>query len=394
MGGMRAVSLFCGALLLTSSLHAAPPQLQRRAVITIAPSPEWVFTKPAITSNGEDFILVRMEANVLRWWRISPSGVLRDSVPGELRLPFFERFPTPYAFSNGRDFLVVWARENARDRSSVEFVRLDSNGSALDQAPVVIGGSTWRSIDGPLSFSVASDGSNYLVVWQDGPELRGSFIRPDGTVSPLPAALAPLAPAFDVEYVAPDYVLVTSEDTELDHPVESEPGCTIPIGPPPIARNLFARAITPEGQVSGSWRLTVDRRTHVAPGIVATAPAMTVFFESRGCRRDQRFRTVHSLQSEPAPGQVIEARPLSSTNPGFVTDLAGFALAAYSVDGDIEAVLLDPAAPGTPATISLVNDPAVVEHVEGVASAGRSLAVVYGRSVAVFTLPRARSIRR
>src|SRR5512144_1080434 len=91
---------------------------------------------------------------------------------------------TGYAVAwDGTNYLVVWADVRGTTGSDVRAARVSPAGTVVDAAPIVVSAATGDQV----LPSVAFDGTNYLVVWQDHRDpgdksIRAARVSPAGTV--------------------------------------------------------------------------------------------------------------------------------------------------------------------------------------------------------------------
>ncbi|MHA7630440.1 Ig-like domain-containing protein [Corallococcus sp. M7] len=143
---------------------------------------------PSVTSNGTVYFVAWSSSSGLRGTRVSSTGAIQD--PAGLPLATSPREPNNAAVaSNGTDFLVVWEDARYNGVGGIHGVRVSSAGTVLDpQGLVLASGSRtqWEP-------SVASNGTDYLVVWRDdsspqgGDNLFGTRVTGTGTVLDAPA---------------------------------------------------------------------------------------------------------------------------------------------------------------------------------------------------------------
>ena len=84
---------------------------------------------------------------------------------------------------DGTNWLVVW-RDHASGQHDILGARVSADGDVLDSAYIAVATDSGPQ-DNP---AVCSDGTNWLVVWQDGTTgntIRGARIAPEGTVLDL-----------------------------------------------------------------------------------------------------------------------------------------------------------------------------------------------------------------
>jgi hypothetical protein len=139
-------------------------------------------TAPAVAWNGTEFLIAWLDSRIdgedIFAARVTPGGGLLD--PDGIPIPTGHfSVGRPSVASNGSDFLVVWsdARNGDHSRSDVFGTRISSAGAVLDVLSIDI------STDGPneLLPVVAWNGTNYLVVW-DETRLVATRVNSAGTV--------------------------------------------------------------------------------------------------------------------------------------------------------------------------------------------------------------------
>jgi hypothetical protein len=117
--------------------------------------------------------------------RVIRKAFLVDTSVVYIPAPWHQRDPS-IAF-DGTNYFVVW-QDRARNRGSDIFgARVDQSGRVLDSAGIIISAATnWQ-----LGPAVAFDGTNYFVVWQDlrndstrwnGPDIYGARVSQTGVV--------------------------------------------------------------------------------------------------------------------------------------------------------------------------------------------------------------------
>lgn len=128
-----------------------------------APAP-WDRSAPALASNGKITLAVWQEKNApdydIHGARLDETGKVLDhlifaSATGDQA--------NPAVACNGTDFLVVWADQRSGTGADIYGARITAGGVVLDPQGIAI-------CTAPLNQqqpAVASDGANYLVVWQD-----------------------------------------------------------------------------------------------------------------------------------------------------------------------------------------------------------------------------------
>jgi hypothetical protein len=92
----------------------------------------------------------------------------------------------PVVGFDGTNYFVVWADRPANvsmpQDNAIYGVRISTTGVVLDSAPIAI--STRPGSSNP---GVASDGSNFLIVWQSGSDVRGARVSSAGVLLDGPA---------------------------------------------------------------------------------------------------------------------------------------------------------------------------------------------------------------
>ena len=126
----------------------------------------------------------------------------------------------PSVAFDGTNYLVVWVGLDINDRQIIHGKRISQNGTLLDESPIQV------STEQAGAPSVAFDGANYVVAWENyrlktPSDIYGARVSPDGTVldgEAVPIATSPThetAPAatagsegrvaISYERVAPEY---------------------------------------------------------------------------------------------------------------------------------------------------------------------------------------------
>ena len=141
---------------------------------------------PAIAFDGRNFLVVWEDersnpAGEIYGARISPSGVVLD--PNGIAISTNGQTYTPSVAFDGSNYLVIWTdwRNSTWD---IYGARVTPSGNVLDTSGIAISTAA-HDQDFP---KVASDGNNFLAVWQDGrdslvsEDIYGARISPSGQV--------------------------------------------------------------------------------------------------------------------------------------------------------------------------------------------------------------------
>ena len=178
---------------------------------------------PSLAFNGTDYLAVwydwRDEGTSpphIYGARVAPSGVVLDTAGIRISQSRHEQY-RPAVASDGASFLVVWTDWRSGD-GRVYGARVMSQGRVLDTAGFDIS----RAPSGAASQVLSFDGSNFLVVWNDrrnemyGGDIYGGRVSPQGiALDSGGVVIAQAANAQDLPSVAFDGVnsLVAWQDT-------------------------------------------------------------------------------------------------------------------------------------------------------------------------------------
>ena len=208
---------------------------------------------PAATSGGSNSLVVWSDgrSGVIDIYgaRFTPDGAVLD--PAGIVISTAANSQTsPAVASDGSDYLVVWADQRG-DTSDVYATRATAQGCVLDPAGIPV--STAPGFQGEPA--VTFDGTNYLVVWTDGADLYGARVSPDGTVVDTSGlalvTVAGLQTAPAVVYDGTNVLLVWA-DTRND-----------------VLGDIYAARVTSEGAVLDSAGFAVSTASNAQgnPGI-------------------------------------------------------------------------------------------------------------------------------
>jgi Bacterial Ig domain len=118
---------------------------------------------PTVAWNGENYFVAWTEAGLAQPGRtfaarVSGTGALLD--PWGIKITEASGVA---AAANGRDFLLVWSKSSPEHDVDIYATRISGEGVILDANPITVCSITNFQVNP----AVASDGTNYFVVWQD-----------------------------------------------------------------------------------------------------------------------------------------------------------------------------------------------------------------------------------
>jgi hypothetical protein len=141
---------------------------------------------PAIAFDGTNYLVVwqdeRSGSYDIYGARVNQSGVVLDSAGIPISTATYDQYYPSVAF-DGTNYLVVWQSDEPDEYYDIYGARVNQSGVVLDSAGIPISTATYDQ----YYPSVAFDGTNYLVVWQsDEPDefydIDGSRVSPAGVV--------------------------------------------------------------------------------------------------------------------------------------------------------------------------------------------------------------------
>ena len=138
---------------------------------------------PAIAFDGTNYFVVWGDGRSGSWdiygARVSPSGVVLDTAGIAISAAPGNQMNPGVAF-DGMNYLVVW-EDGRSDFPDVYAARVSAGGIVLDAAGIAV-----SPASGPkMSPAIAFDGTNYVLVWQDGrrsSDMYGARVSPSGVV--------------------------------------------------------------------------------------------------------------------------------------------------------------------------------------------------------------------
>jgi uncharacterized repeat protein (TIGR02543 family) len=182
-------------------------------------------TRPAVAANGTDYLVVWVDAGdrVTSYFdiygkRLSSAGVVLDTNRLVISDAGHDQY-WPRLASSGTDYLVVWQdfRNNAtEDGLNIYGTLVRSNGAVVSPAGVPI--CTARGVQ--FYPSVSSQGTNYLVVWEDGrnaPPTVGGLLA--GTNDIYGARISGTGVVLD-----PDGIAISTAPDRQDNPAVAASG--------------------------------------------------------------------------------------------------------------------------------------------------------------------------
>jgi len=148
-------------------------------------------SKPAVAYDGTNYLVVWEEARSGGYSK-DIYGMLIDASGKQLNEDAIaiststgsQLYPAA-AFDNDSTFLVVWQDDRSGSQSDIYGARVSTSGNVLDPPGIAISTATGRQ-----QFpSVASDGTNFLVIWGDErggsvstDDIYGTLVQPNGNV--------------------------------------------------------------------------------------------------------------------------------------------------------------------------------------------------------------------
>jgi hypothetical protein len=141
---------------------------------------------PAVASDGTDYFVVwRQEVSGrgdIYGARVTSAGIVQDTSGIALATNLVEHY-APRVASNGSNYLVVWAEDQGLTTWDVYGRRVSDAGSLLDMSSIAISAGAREQYEP----DVASDGTDYFVVWtayslNESYDIHGARVTGEGVV--------------------------------------------------------------------------------------------------------------------------------------------------------------------------------------------------------------------
>ncbi|MDO9390403.1 MAG: FlgD immunoglobulin-like domain containing protein [bacterium] len=138
---------------------------------------------PSVAFNGTNYLVAWLDYrngfySDIYGARVSTAGAVLDTF-GIAISTAANNQSSPSVSSDGTNYLVVW--QDGSFSFKIRGARVSQGGAVLDSSAIVV----YPAANNQFSPSIAFDGTNYLVVWQDGsyaPNIYGARVNQAGTV--------------------------------------------------------------------------------------------------------------------------------------------------------------------------------------------------------------------
>ncbi|MEO0071630.1 MAG: hypothetical protein ABIK39_06060 [candidate division WOR-3 bacterium] len=145
--------------------------------ISTAPDTQWF---PAVCFDGTNYLVVWNTGDIYGA-RVAPDGVVLDTVGIPISTAPREQVGPAVCF-DGTNYLVVWQDKRGGNYEDIYGARVTPDGVVLDTQGIPISTAPYYQGYPAVSF----DGTNYFVVWQDtrngNRDIYGARVAPDGVV--------------------------------------------------------------------------------------------------------------------------------------------------------------------------------------------------------------------
>ncbi len=138
----------------------------------------------SVAFNGTAYLMVwTTEAGGLRGLRISADGAVLDAAPIAIATTTVDEGPIPAVASDGSGWMVVWQDHRVPHNTNIYGARVDASGAVLDASGFPVS----TAPDHQTGPAIAFDGANYLVAWADHRSgsswnVYGARVSPAGSV--------------------------------------------------------------------------------------------------------------------------------------------------------------------------------------------------------------------
>jgi len=141
---------------------------------------------PALAFDGANFLAVWQDYRGGEWKvygsRVTPQGTVLDPTGITISQAAYDQFAASVGF-DGANFLVAWLDLRSGSESDIYGARVTPAGVVLDPSGIPIS----TAADWQETPSIAFDGANFLVVWEDyrngsDYDIYGARVTPQGTV--------------------------------------------------------------------------------------------------------------------------------------------------------------------------------------------------------------------
>ena len=139
---------------------------------------------PAISFDGINYLVSWEDSRGVYGARVTQSGIILDTAGIFVSPSGYDVFPS--VTFNGTNYLVAWSERRSGSSYDILGVRMNQAGIVLDTTSIILStGTYWQQ-----SSSIAFDGNNYLVVWEDGrnnysSDIFGTRVSQNGQVLDL-----------------------------------------------------------------------------------------------------------------------------------------------------------------------------------------------------------------
>ena len=167
---------------------------------------------PSVAFGGDNYLVIGSTGSGIQGKRVSPAGVVLDPTPINIAVPGNH---SPSVAFDGTNYLAVW-QCSRNDSCDIYGTRVSPAGTVLDPSGIPIS----TAVDSQKSPSVAFGGGNYLVFWQSGDtmsyDIYATRVSPSGTV--LDPSGIPICTATDnqcapsVAFDGINYVIVWDDE--------------------------------------------------------------------------------------------------------------------------------------------------------------------------------------